>query len=171
MSARYFQFPFGRIFSRITDRALLRRRTSNVHAEGGTLIAALRAAMRWKTEHPECASPEEMARALFDTSTASDACQTSVVENSLIATRVVVLRPSFAFNPPHRHQNLEWPDTKPAVLNAFDATQLGEPIYNFEQNSQRDRAALAARFVIPIVVNGRVYFGTRSEVEVYGLLK
>src|SRR5580693_4666663 len=51
------------------------------------------------------------------------------------------------------------PDTTPAVL------------YTSEQNSQRDRAAMAARFVIPVVVNGRVYFGTRSEVEVYGLLK
>jgi hypothetical protein len=63
------------------------------------------------------------------------------------------------------------PDNKPAVLYAFDATKLGDPIYTSEQNSQRDRAALAARFVIPVVVNGRVYFGTRSEVEVYGLLK
>ena len=63
------------------------------------------------------------------------------------------------------------PDTKPAVLYAFDASKLGEPLYTSEQNSQRDRAALATRFVIPVVYNGRVYFGTRSEVEVYGLLK
>ena len=63
------------------------------------------------------------------------------------------------------------PDNKPAVLYAFDATKLGAPIYTSEQNSQRDRAAFAARFVIPVVVNGHVYFGTRSEVEVYGLLK
>jgi len=63
------------------------------------------------------------------------------------------------------------PDNKPAVLYAFDAAKLGDPIYTSEQNSQRDRAALATRFVIPLVVNGRVYFGTRSEVEVYGLLK
>ena len=63
------------------------------------------------------------------------------------------------------------PDTKPAVLYAFDATKLGQPIYTSEQNSQRDRAALATRFVIPVVVSGRVYFGTRGEVEVYGLLK
>lgn len=62
------------------------------------------------------------------------------------------------------------PDNKPAVLYAYDATKLGAPIYSSEQNSVRDRAALAARFVIPVVVNGRVYFGTRSEVEVYGLL-
>jgi hypothetical protein len=38
-------------------------------------------------------------------------------------------------------------------------------------NSQRDRAAMATRFVIPLVVNGRVYFGARGEVEVYGLLQ
>ena len=63
------------------------------------------------------------------------------------------------------------PDNKHAVLYAFDATKLGEPIYTSEQNSQRDRAALATRFVIPIVANGRVYFGTRTEVEAYGLLK
>jgi hypothetical protein len=63
------------------------------------------------------------------------------------------------------------PDTRPAVLYAFDASKLGDPIYTSEQNIQRDRAAMACRFVIPIVVNGRVYFSTRSEVEVYGLLK
>jgi hypothetical protein len=63
------------------------------------------------------------------------------------------------------------PDSRPAVLYAFDATRLGQPIYTSEQNSARDRAAFATRFVIPVVINGRVYFGTRSEVEVYGLLK
>ncbi|HET9305339.1 MAG TPA: pyrrolo-quinoline quinone [Candidatus Sulfotelmatobacter sp.] len=63
------------------------------------------------------------------------------------------------------------PDTKPAILYAFDAAKLGEPIYTSEQNSRRDRAAMATRFVIPVVANGRVYFGTRSEVEVYGLLQ
>jgi hypothetical protein len=63
------------------------------------------------------------------------------------------------------------PDNKPAVLYAFDATKLDAPIYASEQNSQRDRAALATRFVFPVVVNGRVYFATRGEVEVYGLLK
>jgi hypothetical protein len=63
------------------------------------------------------------------------------------------------------------PDNKPAVLYAFDATRLGEPIYTSEQNSKRDRAALATRFVIPVVANGRVYFGARGGIEVYGLLK
>ena len=63
------------------------------------------------------------------------------------------------------------PDNKPAVLYAFDATNMTQPIYTSEQNSQRDRAAMATRFVIPVVVNGRVYFGARGEVEVYGLLQ
>jgi len=58
-----------------------------------------------------------------------------------------------------------------AVLYAFDASILGEPIYTSEQNDKRDRAGLATRFVTPLVVNGHVYFGTRDEVEMYGLLK
>jgi hypothetical protein len=62
------------------------------------------------------------------------------------------------------------PDNKPAVLYAFDATKLGQPIYTSEQNSARDRAAFATRFAIPVVINGRVYFSARGEVEVYGLL-
>jgi len=33
------------------------------HPSGRTRITA---AMRWKAEHPECTSPEEMARSLFD---------------------------------------------------------------------------------------------------------
>jgi len=59
---------------------------------------------------------------------------------------------------------------RPAVLYAFDAKDVTQPIYTSEQNSQRDHAALATRFVVPIVVNGRVYFAARGEVEVYGLL-
>jgi outer membrane protein assembly factor BamB len=63
------------------------------------------------------------------------------------------------------------PDDRPTVLYAYDATKLGRPLSTSEQNSQRDRAGFATRFVIPVVINGRVYFGTRNEVEVYGLLK
>ncbi len=33
------------------------------HPSGRTRITA---AMRWKAEHPECASPEEVARPVFD---------------------------------------------------------------------------------------------------------
>jgi len=60
---------------------------------------------------------------------------------------------------------------RPAVLYAFDANNVSEPLYTSEQNNNRDRAGMATRFVIPLVVNGHVYFGTRDEVEVYGLVK
>jgi hypothetical protein len=58
-----------------------------------------------------------------------------------------------------------------AVLYAFDAAKISQPIFTSEENNDRDGAGMAARFVIPIVVNGRVYFGANGEVEVYGLLK
>lgn len=58
-----------------------------------------------------------------------------------------------------------------AVLYAFDATKIGAPIYSSETNEDRDGGGMAIRFVIPVVVNGRVYVGTRTEVDVYGLLK
>jgi hypothetical protein len=60
---------------------------------------------------------------------------------------------------------------QPAVLYAFDANKIDQPLYTSEQNPQRDRAAAATRFVVPMVANGRVYFSTRGEVEAYGLLK
>ena len=61
-------------------------------------------------------------------------------------------------------------DNRAAVLYAFDAMDVTQPIYSSEQNSQRDRAGLATRFVFPVVVDGRVYFAARGEVDVYGLL-
>jgi len=60
---------------------------------------------------------------------------------------------------------------RPAVLYAFEAGKIGQPIYSSETDDARDGAGMAARFVIPVVVDGRVYLGTRSEVDVYGLLK
>ena len=72
-----------------------------------------------------------------------------------------------------RHQALIWRNgaDRPAILYAFDASKIDQLLYTSEQNSRRDRAAMATRFAIPVVVNGRVYFGARGEVEVYGLLK
>ena len=57
-----------------------------------------------------------------------------------------------------------------AVLYAFDAVKMGMPLYSSEQNATRDHAADATRFVVPVVMKGRVYIGTLGEVEVYGLL-
>ena len=57
-----------------------------------------------------------------------------------------------------------------AILYAYDVKNIaGDPLYTSEQNGTSDRAAPATRFVVPLVVNGRVYFGARGEVEAYGL--
>jgi hypothetical protein len=60
---------------------------------------------------------------------------------------------------------------KPAVIYAFDAKNITQPIYTSEQNSQRDRAAPATRFIVPVIANGRLYVAARGEVDVYGLLR
>ena len=58
---------------------------------------------------------------------------------------------------------------QPAVLYAYDAANVAHELYNSEQNAGRDRAGLALRFNIPMVVNGHVYVGSKHEVDVYGL--
>ena len=57
-----------------------------------------------------------------------------------------------------------------AILRAYDATNVSHELFNSETNAARDRAGACLRFTIPTVVNGRVYIGTKSEVDVYGLL-
>jgi hypothetical protein len=54
------------------------------------------------------------------------------------------------------------------VLHAYDATKLSTELYNTTQNATRDALGSAIKFAPPLVVNGKVYIGTRTQLVVYG---
>jgi Abnormal spindle-like microcephaly-assoc'd, ASPM-SPD-2-Hydin len=62
------------------------------------------------------------------------------------------------------------PGPSPALLIAYDATNLATMLYSSNQNPARDQAGPGTKFFPPTIANGRVYLGTQTELDVYGLL-
>jgi hypothetical protein len=61
--------------------------------------------------------------------------------------------------------------SQPAVLHAFDATNVADELYNSTQAAaRRDSFGNGNKFITPLVVNGKVYVGTQSGVAIFGLL-
>lgn len=60
--------------------------------------------------------------------------------------------------------------SNPAVLHAYDATNVGTELYTNTQAGTRDLGGKVLKFTTPTVANGRVYVGTRTQLDVYGLL-
>jgi hypothetical protein len=58
----------------------------------------------------------------------------------------------------------------PAILRAYDATNVATLLYGSNLTSGRDQLGPAVKFVVPVVSNGRVYVGAEKEVDVFGLL-
>ncbi|HEY6375374.1 MAG TPA: hypothetical protein VIX90_07595 [Edaphobacter sp.] len=59
----------------------------------------------------------------------------------------------------------------PAVLHAYDATNLANELYNSNQAANgRDSFGNGNKFITPMIVNGKVYVGTPNGVAIFGLL-
>jgi hypothetical protein len=62
------------------------------------------------------------------------------------------------------------PGKLPAVLYAYDATNLSTMLYNSAQNAPRDQGGCANKFQVPTIANGKVYVATQNEVDIFGLI-
>jgi immunoglobulin I-set domain protein len=63
-------------------------------------------------------------------------------------------------------------NTGPAVLHAYDATNLAHELYNSSMaGANRDQFGTGNKYITPTVADGKVFVGTTNSVAVFGLLK
>ena len=63
-------------------------------------------------------------------------------------------------------------NNNPAVLHAYDASDLARELYNSNQAaSGRDEFGAGNKFIVPTIANGKVYVGTMNSVAVFGFLR
>jgi Immunoglobulin I-set domain len=60
-------------------------------------------------------------------------------------------------------------NSSPAVLHAYDATNLATELYNSNQAANGKDSFSNNKFITAMVANGKVYVGTSSSVAVFGL--
>jgi outer membrane protein assembly factor BamB len=62
-------------------------------------------------------------------------------------------------------------NSDPAVLHAYDASNLGHELYNSSQApGGRDQFGAGNKFITPMIADGKVFVGTQGGVAVFGLL-
>jgi len=61
-------------------------------------------------------------------------------------------------------------NASPAVLHAYAAANLATELYNSNQAGGRDHFGAGNKFMVPLVVDGKVFVGTPNSVAVFGLL-
>ena len=62
-------------------------------------------------------------------------------------------------------------NASPAVLHAYDATNLAHELYNSNQAAaNRDQFGTGNKYITPVIADGKVFVGTTNAVAVFGLL-